>query len=104
MDVAPRHRSWIAAVHASRDDYTPLGTAVVLDERRLITSAHVTRTGDRERPQLWVAFPMAGPDVMLTRVKVQHIRGGNGGSCRTRTRIAGPRWGLRCTDPLPTAG
>ncbi|MGH3614999.1 MAG: trypsin-like peptidase domain-containing protein [Pseudonocardia sp.] len=54
----PTDALWIAAIHRSVDDYTPLGTAVVIDERRVLTSAHVVRDGNGVRDGLWVAFPM----------------------------------------------
>ena len=46
-----------------RTTSTPLGTAVVIDERRVLTSAHVVRDGKGVvRDGLWVAFPRcAGP-------------------------------------------
>jgi hypothetical protein len=54
--TAPSDVSWVAAIHSSADDFAPLGTAVVVDERRVLTSAHVVKIADGE---LWVAFPMA---------------------------------------------
>jgi hypothetical protein len=51
---------WVAAVHASEHDFAPLGGAVVIDEVRVLTCAHVIGTGDAVRDGLWVAFPKAG--------------------------------------------
>jgi WD40 repeat protein len=56
-DIAPLNPAWIAAIHASETDYRPLGSAVVIDSRRLLTSAHVVRTASRPEAELWVAFP-----------------------------------------------
>ncbi|HEX5405251.1 MAG TPA: hypothetical protein VFX16_23475 [Pseudonocardiaceae bacterium] len=70
----PRERSWIAAVHASEHDHSPLGTAVVLDQQRLVTSAHVTQLQGHPRDGLWVAFPFAGAEAMLTRIAVRQVR------------------------------
>jgi hypothetical protein len=55
-DVVPSCVSWVAAIHASAEDFTPLGTAVVVDECRVLTSAHVVKVSAGE---LWVAFPMS---------------------------------------------
>ncbi len=56
--VAP-DPTWIAAIHQSAEDFAPLGTAVVIDGRRILTSAHVVTISGAMRPELWVAFPMA---------------------------------------------
>ena len=60
-------------MHATQDDYAPLGAAVVLDQRRLLTSTHVTQIGGQSREQLFVAFPFAGPQA-LARIPVTHVR------------------------------
>jgi len=54
----PPDDSWVAAVHATEDDQAPLGTALVIDERRLLTSQHVVGGGATRDPP-WVAFPKA---------------------------------------------
>ena len=52
--------TWIATVHRSEKDFQPLGTAVVIDERRVVTCAHVVlENGKVMSPLPWVAFPMA---------------------------------------------
>ena len=57
--AAPPYLSWIASIHASQTATAPLGMAVVIDERRLLTSAHVVVTSGGVREEgLWVAFPM----------------------------------------------
>jgi WD40 repeat protein len=56
----PPTDTWAAAVHLSERDYKPLGAAVLIDSRRLLTCRHVVVTADQKvREQLWVAFPTA---------------------------------------------
>jgi WD40 repeat protein len=56
----PADSTWVAAIHRSADDRLPLGTGVVIDERRVLTSARVvTENGQVMDPLPWVAFPMA---------------------------------------------
>src|SRR5262249_30289159 len=51
----PGDDSWVIAVHASPDDWTPLGTGVLVDPHRVLTCAHVLK--DRTVADgLWVAF------------------------------------------------
>ena len=57
--AAPLDARWVGAVHASAEDFTPLGTAVVIDDRRVLTAAHVVKVSGKVCPTLWVAFPMA---------------------------------------------
>jgi hypothetical protein len=57
----PSADSWVAAVHASEHDFEPLGTALVVDRQRVLTSAHVIMTSeDTIIEPLWIAFPKAG--------------------------------------------
>ncbi|MBO0869994.1 MAG: trypsin-like peptidase domain-containing protein, partial [Micromonosporaceae bacterium] len=49
---------WTAAVHTG-DSSAPVGAAVVIDERRLLTCAHVVLTDGRVRAGLTVTFPKA---------------------------------------------
>ncbi|MGH8934477.1 MAG: S1 family peptidase [Egibacteraceae bacterium] len=69
-EVAPSSDTWVAAIHSSRDDYAPLGAAVVIDERRVLTCEHVVSG----RSQLWVAFPKAdnpfGPRCQVREVRI----------------------------------
>jgi WD40 repeat protein len=54
----PPSAEWVAAIHSSEVDFAPIGTAVVIDERRVLTCAHVVTTSERVvRQPLWVAFP-----------------------------------------------
>jgi WD40 repeat protein len=66
--VPPATDAWVAAVHRSPDPTDrPVGTAVVIDARRLLTSAHVA-TGP-----LWLAFPKSdvafGPRLPVVGVR-----------------------------------
>jgi hypothetical protein len=40
QQVYPEADAWVAAVHATADDYEPLGSGIVLDERRVLTCTH----------------------------------------------------------------
>ena len=55
----PRADSWVAAIHATQDDFVPLGTAVVIAGHRILTCAHVVMSEGTAREGLWVAFPKA---------------------------------------------
>src|SRR5579875_3601119 len=57
--VYPAADTWVAAVHATEHDFVPLGAAVVIDDRRLLTCAHVVAGEGCARGPLWVAFPKA---------------------------------------------
>ena len=67
---APVAALWVAAIHRSEDDFAPLGTAVVIDERRVLTSAHVVRDSTGVRDPLWVAFPMCEDPTAGRRVGI----------------------------------
>ncbi|MFI9574570.1 trypsin-like peptidase domain-containing protein, partial [Microbispora rosea] len=70
--TGPADRSWVAAIHLSEDDEGPIGSGLVIDERRVLTCAHVARPkGQSERPDLWVAFPMV-EDGLPPRLRVRH--------------------------------
>jgi hypothetical protein len=47
---------------------------VVLDERRVLTSAHVITLDGQVRPGLWVAFPFSNSEPSITRAQVQSVR------------------------------
>jgi Trypsin-like peptidase domain len=63
---------WTAAVHAE-DSIVPLGAAVVIDDRRLLTCAHVVLAGAEVRPRLEVTFPKAD-DAWGERRQVRQVR------------------------------
>src|SRR5215475_2536621 len=53
----PSADSWVASIHTGERDLEPLGSAVVIDARRLLTCAHVVLDDGRLREPLWVCFP-----------------------------------------------
>ncbi len=59
VPARPRADTWVAAIHTSEEDFTPIGTAVVIDEDRVLTCAHVVARHRAVREPLWVAFPKA---------------------------------------------
>ncbi len=71
--------AWVVAVHASEDDLTPMGTALVIDAHRVLTCAHVVNPGgtkrDLGREPLWVAFPKADSVCPRRRVASMAIAG-----------------------------
>ncbi|MBV9651067.1 MAG: trypsin-like peptidase domain-containing protein [Pseudonocardiales bacterium] len=71
--TTPPSVAWIAAIHASADDFVPLGTAVVIDDRRVLTCAHLVTVASSVRPQLWVAFPLSD-DPFGPRRQVRQVR------------------------------
>ena len=57
--LQPENDSWVAVVYGSAgDDSERLGTAVVIDDFRLLTCLHVIAAGSA-RERVWVAFPKA---------------------------------------------
>jgi WD40 repeat protein len=58
----PPAEAWVAAVHAGERDLRPLGSAVVVAPRQVLTCAHVVLSAGEVREPLWVSFPGApGP-------------------------------------------
>jgi Trypsin-like peptidase domain/AAA ATPase domain/WD domain, G-beta repeat len=55
----PRAEAWVAAVHAGQRDARPLGSAVVVAQRQVLTCAHVVLSAGEVRERLWVSFPGA---------------------------------------------
>jgi WD40 repeat protein len=55
----PPADGWVAAIHASERDHRPLGSAIVIDNRRILTAAHLVTRGDAVIDPLWVSFPKA---------------------------------------------
>jgi hypothetical protein len=72
----PEADAWVAAVHASPHDFAPLGSGIVLDDRRILTCAHVI-AGLPESdgaPEAWVAFPKAEEDASASaRRQVERV-------------------------------
>jgi vWA-MoxR associated protein C-terminal domain/Trypsin-like peptidase domain len=67
--VDPEIDAWIAAIHATKDDFRPVGSGIVLDERRILTCYHVVK----DMGQPWIAFPKARGDACFTRRQVECI-------------------------------
>jgi WD40 repeat protein len=65
--LTPADSSWVAAVHESASDFESLGVGVVIDDRRVLTAAHVAVRVGAGPGNLWVAFPMA-PEGIRRRV------------------------------------
>jgi hypothetical protein len=72
VPVRPAEDSWIAAVHATETDPTPLGSALLIDTRRLLTCRHVVTAAGTVRPEIWVEFPNAGS--ITARMQVANVR------------------------------
>ena len=72
VSPGPPSDPWTAAIHASEADLSPIGTGVVIDERRILTCAHVAVPGGKRRDPLWVAFPKA-PGAWNTRRRVTKV-------------------------------
>ena len=68
----PSSDTWTAAIHNSESDFSPLGTGLVVDDRRILTCAHVVVPGGKRRDPLWVAFPKA-PGAWSVRRQVMDI-------------------------------
>ena len=62
-DIQPAADAWVAAIHVSERDFAPIGTALVLDARRVLTCAHVVVIAENGqvivREPLWISFPKA---------------------------------------------
>lgn len=65
----PEADAWIASIHATQDDFSPVGSGIVLDDRRVLTCFHVIEGLDEK----WVAFPKAVDGASLVRRAVDHV-------------------------------
>ncbi|MEU8584236.1 AAA family ATPase [Streptomyces abikoensis] len=68
----PGADAWVAAVHLTEQDKRPLGSGFLIDDRRVVTCAHVAWPAWIRHKELWVAFPMA-EELMDHRVRVQEV-------------------------------
>ncbi|MBP2706320.1 trypsin-like peptidase domain-containing protein [Microbispora sp. RL4-1S] len=60
MTTAPASTPWVAAVYVSPEATYPMGAGVVIDDRRVLTCAHVVRDHARVvREAVWLEFPLA---------------------------------------------
>src|SRR5690606_11864628 len=57
--LRPRRDPWTAAIHTSPTGGLPIGGGVVIDDRRVLTCAHLVARRSVDSG-LWVAFPKAG--------------------------------------------
>ncbi|GAB2724897.1 hypothetical protein GCM10010442_52880 [Kitasatospora kifunensis] len=61
----------MTSIHASAAGEA-LGSGFLLDERRVLTCAHVARPASRPEGELWVAFPKL-PELMTRRIQVEQV-------------------------------
>lgn len=71
----PAGDPWTVSIHATPEDFQPLGAGVVIDGNRVLTCAHVVLKEGRPRASLWVAFPKAGPAPLERREVAEVISG-----------------------------
>jgi hypothetical protein len=69
----PSAERWTAAVHAAEHDREPLGSAVVVSERHVLTCAHVAVSAGEVREPLWVSFPGQGAAAGTGRRRVASV-------------------------------
>ncbi len=73
----PAADAWVAAIHASEQDFRPIGAALVLDARRVLTCAHVVVISEEGqvsvRDPLWVSFPMVADAAGRPRRRVTSV-------------------------------
>src|SRR5262245_3120256 len=58
--ISPAADSWAAAIHRSPEDLSPIGAGFVIDDRHVLTCAHILRHDDTPLDRVWVTFPKAG--------------------------------------------
>ncbi|GAA3452270.1 trypsin-like peptidase domain-containing protein [Dactylosporangium matsuzakiense] len=58
--ISPAVDSWVAAIHRSEHDFTPIGAGFVVDDRHVLTCEHILRDTDALLTEVWVSFPKAG--------------------------------------------
>jgi WD40 repeat protein len=80
QQVYPQADAWVAAIHTSAQGGAPVGGGVVIDERRVLTCAHVVMPGGvpLAADAIWVAFPKADPPV-AARCRVAAVAAPDGG-------------------------
>jgi WD40 repeat protein len=105
--VRPRSDPWTVAIHAEAAADRPLGCGVVVDDRRVLTCAHVVADHSARTP-VWVAFPKANT-ARSERRKVSEIRKADDSEVVMLT-LANPVPAtvipapLRCPDPTDLVG
>ena len=74
----PDADTWVTVIYSSAQGGSPLGGGVAIDERRVLTCAHVVTKDGVDLDHIWVAFPLASPPTS-TRCRVASaITPGNG--------------------------
>ncbi|WP_306319854.1 MULTISPECIES: trypsin-like peptidase domain-containing protein [unclassified Streptomyces] len=68
----PGTDAWVAAVHGSEYDERALGSGFLIDDRRVLTCAHVACPGWEKQGELWVAFPKSD-QFMDRRLRVREV-------------------------------
>lgn len=81
--VHPEGDAWVVSVHASEEAESVLGGGIVLDERRILTCAHVVErktgggksleAGTWQAREAWVGFPKAEDGGSDRRVPVERV-------------------------------
>jgi hypothetical protein len=81
--VHPEGDAWVVSVHASEEAESVLGGGIVLDERRILTCAHVvepntgggksSEAGTWQARETWVGFPKAEDGGSDQRVQVERV-------------------------------
>ncbi|GAB3005499.1 hypothetical protein GCM10023080_083920 [Streptomyces pseudoechinosporeus] len=70
--LRPRESVWVAAIHETADDTSPLSAGFVIDSERVLTSALAVHARHARGEELWVAFPKAG-DLIRQRIRVRKV-------------------------------
>jgi WD40 repeat protein len=102
----PPAQNWAAAVYLSRDSPVPAGSALVVDERRVLTCAHLVGGESAVAATLWVAFAGTEPGAGERRPVREVVSGGDLAMLVLAATtpagvIAAP---LRCPRPLDLPG
>ncbi|MGW2636571.1 trypsin-like peptidase domain-containing protein [Streptomyces sp. NPDC001348] len=79
----PERDTWVAALYGTEQDMRPLGSGVLIDQRRVLTCAHVVQTVWNRTGALWVALPKA-EEVVDRRVQVAAVTLPSGGAHEVR--------------------
>ncbi len=94
--VHPEVDAWVVAIHRSVHGGSPVGSGVVIDERRVLTCAHVVMRDGEKLDEIWVGFPMADPPT-ATRCAVDSVIMPGDGSFDEDLDVAI----LELADPVP---
>jgi WD40 repeat protein len=93
----PEVDSWVATIYLSPQGGSPVGSGVVIAERRVLTCAHVVMKDGAALDEVWVAFPMADPPVAARRRVSSVITPGDGSFDEDQDVAI-----LELADPIPT--